>query len=152
MNKNLFMATVFTAVVTIFLCGCGSDEPAGTGTEAVSGQAESAGSSVGKIAVDLQSSIAELTEKAQQMNTDQLMQAAGKYKQAITEKYDQLKGVQAKLEDFSVTDLLSDEAKEVKSEVEEIKSSISNLKDRFKIYYDKLVEMKADVTGLKLPI
>ncbi|AQQ70375.1 hypothetical protein SMSP2_00723 [Limihaloglobus sulfuriphilus] len=152
MNKNLLMAAVFTAVISIFMCGCGSDEPTPAGPETASGQAQSAGSSAGKIAVDLQSSIAELTQKAQQMNTDQLMQTAQKYKQAVVEKYDELKGVQAKLEDFSVTDLLSDEAKQVKSEVEEIKSSISSLKDRFKIYYDRLVELKADVSELKLPV
>ena len=49
-----------------------------------------------------------------------------------------------------ITEALGEEAKSLKADLEELNSSLKALKERFDVYYNKLVELKADVSSLKL--
>ena len=49
-----------------------------------------------------------------------------------------------------IAEMLGDEAKGLKAEVDTLTKSVSALKERFQVYYDKLKEKGGDLSGLTL--
>jgi len=94
--------------------------------------------------------VSEVKTEAEKMSVDKLKSMATTYKDAIVEKQEEIKKLSEKLKDIPVTEMLGEEAKGIKSEVEALNKSISALKDRFNVYYDKLKEKGGDVSGLEL--
>jgi predicted nucleic acid-binding Zn-ribbon protein len=72
------------------------------------------------------------------------------YKEAIAAKNSDLEKLTAKLKEIPVTEMLGDEAKELKADIDNLNKSISALKERFEVYYQKLKEQGGDLSGLQV--
>jgi uncharacterized coiled-coil DUF342 family protein len=92
--------------------------------------------------------IADVQADAQKMDVAQLTAVATKYKDAIVAKKADVEKVMAKMKDIPLADAMGKEAGELKQEVDALSTSVKALKERFDIYYNKLVEKGADVSGL----
>jgi hypothetical protein len=93
--------------------------------------------------------IPEVKAEAQEMDASQLRDIAMSYKQAIESKLADLEPIKAKLKEIPLTEMLGDEAKGIKTEIEGLMGSVDALKQRFGVYYDQLKEMKGDLSGLE---
>jgi len=94
--------------------------------------------------------ISEVKAEAEKMDTDGLRAMATVYQKAITAKNSEVEKLTAKLKDIPVTEMLSDEAKELKTDIDDLNKSISALKERFEVYYQKLKEQGGDLSGLQV--
>ncbi len=92
----------------------------------------------------------EVKAEAAKMDVSALRDMAMSYKEAIVSKKGAIEAVQAKLKDIPLQEMLGEEAKNLKSEVDAISKSVKALTERFKVYFDKLKEMKGDLSGLEL--
>jgi len=94
--------------------------------------------------------IGEVKAEAEKMDAAKLRKMALAYKDAITDKKAGVEEVAAKLKEIPVTRMLGAGAKELKAEVDQLNKSVSALKERFKIYYDRLKEKGGDTSGLQI--
>ena len=94
--------------------------------------------------------ISEVKAEAEKMDTDGLRAMAMVYQKAIAAKNSEVEKLTAKLKDIPATELLGDEAKELKANIENINQSISALKERFEVYYQKLKDKGGDLSGLQV--
>jgi len=94
--------------------------------------------------------VSEVKAEAEEMNVAKLRSMAMKYKDAIMAKKGEVEKLAGKLKDIPVTKMLSDEAKELKSDIEALNKSASALKERFQVYYEKLKEKGGNLAGLEL--
>jgi len=92
--------------------------------------------------------LSEAKAEAEKMDTDRLRATAMAYKEAIAAKKGEIEKLTAKLKDIPVTEMLGDEAKELKADIENLNKSISALKERFEVYYQKLKAEGGDLSGL----
>ena len=100
---------------------------------------------------------AEAAKLFEAKNIDKLKSVALNLKEQIVDKTEELKPISDKISQIDITKLIGPEADKVKKELEtlkteagQIRETISSLKDRFQIYYDKLIELKADISDIKL--
>jgi len=70
------------------------------------------------------------------------------YKKAIVAKEGDVEKLAAQLKEIPVAEMLGEEAKGVKADMEKLQQSVSALQERFQIYYDTLKEKGGDVSGL----
>jgi uncharacterized lipoprotein YehR (DUF1307 family) len=94
--------------------------------------------------------LSEVKAEAEKMDLENLRSIAIKYKDAITAKKGDVEKLVSKLKDIPATEMLGDEAKELKAEIDNVNKSISALKERFEVYYNKLKEKGGDLSGLEL--
>ena len=94
--------------------------------------------------------LSEVRAEAEKMDTAQLKSRAMQYKNAILAKSGEVDKIAAELKKIPVTELLGNEAKELKSEIENLNKSVSALKSRFEVYYNKLKEKGGDLSGLEI--
>jgi predicted nucleic acid-binding Zn-ribbon protein len=94
--------------------------------------------------------ISEVKAEAEKMDTDGLRAMAMAYKEAIATKKGDLEKLTAKLKDIPVTEVLGEEAKSLKADMENLEKSVSALKERFEVYYQKLKEQSGDLSGLQV--
>ena len=88
--------------------------------------------------------------EAEKMNPDQLKSMAMIYKDALVAKKTDIEKVMAKLKETPMNELPSEDAKQLKQEVDNLNSSVKALKERFDIYYNKLREKGGDVSQLNI--
>ena len=103
-----------------------------------------------KSEVDETKPLSEVKAEAETMTVEQLKDTAMQYKKAIEAKQPEIDKLMEQLKAVPITEALGDEAKSLKTDVEQLNSSLKALKERFDVYYNKLVELKADVSNLKL--
>jgi chromosome segregation ATPase len=127
MKTNVSLVAVLLACTLLSFVGCGS-----------------------KSEVDETKPLAEVKAEAEKMTVEQLKDVAMKYKEAIEAKQPEIKKLMEQLSDIPITEKLGEEAKSLTADLEQLNSSLKSLRERFDIYYNKLVELKADVSGLKL--
>ena len=94
--------------------------------------------------------ISEVKAEAEKLDTDGLRAMAMVYQKAIAAKNGEVEKLTAKLKDIPVTEMMGDEAKELKADVDNLNTSISALKERFEVYYQKLKEQGGDLSGLQI--
>jgi len=94
--------------------------------------------------------ISEVKAEAEKMDVEKLRAMAMKYKDAIMAKKGEVEKFTGELKDIPLTEMLGEEAKQLKSEIEALNKSISALKERFQVYYDKLQEKEGDLSELEL--
>lgn len=94
--------------------------------------------------------LGEVKAEAETMNVGQLREAALSYKDAILSKQDELAKLAAELQEIPIANMLGQEAKSLKSDIEGLNASVSALKSRFDIYYNKLSEKGGDLSSLGL--
>ena len=94
--------------------------------------------------------ISEVKAEAEQMDIDELKAMAMKYKKAILAKEPEIKKLADQLKDIPIAKKLGTEGKEMRDEIGALYKSVSALKERFKIYYNKLKQKGGDLSGLQL--
>ena len=128
MKTNVsFIAIVLTVCAMLVFAGCGS-----------------------KSGADETKPLSEVKAEAEKMSVEQLKDIAMEYKKAIEAKQPEIDKLMEQIKAIPITEALGEEAKSLKADLEELNSSLKALKGRFDVYYNKLVELKADVSSLKL--
>jgi predicted small lipoprotein YifL len=94
--------------------------------------------------------MADVKAEAEKMNEAQLKATAKQYYDAVKAKMADVEKTMAKLKDIPPLELAGEEAKALQADIDALNKSISNLKARFQVYYDKLVEKGGDTSGLQL--
>jgi len=94
--------------------------------------------------------IEQVQKEVEKMDVDALRAKANKIKDAIADKQGDLEGIAKKLKEFSPTEMLGDDAKKVKAEMDDLTKAIKDLKAQLDVYISKLKEKGADVTGLDI--
>ena len=94
--------------------------------------------------------VSEVKAEAEKMSDADLQAAAKKYMAAITDKKGEVEKLTAKLKEIPIAQMMGDEAKEIKGDVDAVTKSLSALKERFQVYYDKLKEKGVDVPALEI--
>jgi alanyl-tRNA synthetase len=94
--------------------------------------------------------ISEIRAEAETMDAGQLRNIAVTYKEAIVAKTAEVEKITAKLKEIPVTELLGEQAKQLKANIDNMAKSIDALKARFDVYYAKLKEKSGDLSGLEL--
>jgi len=92
--------------------------------------------------------ISEVEAEAEKMSVDKLKSMAMEYKDAISAKKEEIEKVTGELKNIPIAEMLGDEAKELKAEIENLTKTASALNERFQIYYQKLKEKGGDLSGL----
>jgi uncharacterized coiled-coil DUF342 family protein len=104
----------------------------------------------GEVKADENKPIGEVKAEAEKMSVEKLKSMAMTYKEAITAKTGEVDGLTAKLKEIPLTQMLGDEAKGLKAEIDELSKSVSALKERFEVYYNKLKDKGGDLSGLNI--
>jgi molecular chaperone GrpE (heat shock protein) len=99
---------------------------------------------------DEEKPMSEVKAEAEKMNTNDLRAAAMKYKEAIVAKKGDLEKLTTKLKEIPMTEMLGEQAKGLKADIDNLNKSISALKERFNVYYEKLKEAAGDLSGLQI--
>jgi len=94
--------------------------------------------------------LSDVQADAQKMDVEQLKAMATKYKDAIVAKKADVEKVMAKLKAIPLTETMGKEAQSIQQEFDALSKSVNALKERFDIYYNKLTEKGADVSGLSI--
>ena len=94
--------------------------------------------------------VSEVKAEAEKMSAEKLRDMALAYKDAIEAKRGDVEKITAKLKEIPVTQMLGDEAKGLKADIDDLNKSVSALKKRFNVYYSKLKEKGGDLSGLKI--
>ena len=94
--------------------------------------------------------IGEVKAEAEKMSVEKLRSMAMTYKDAITAKKGEVEKLASKLKDIPLTQMLSDEAKGLKADIDGLNKSVSALKERFEVYYNKLKEKGGNLSGLEI--
>ena len=94
--------------------------------------------------------ISEVKTEAEKMDAGQLRDMAVTYKEAIVAKKSEVENIAAKLKEIPVTEMLGEQAKQLKANIDNLTKSVDALKERFDVYYTKLKEMSGDSSGLEI--
>jgi uncharacterized lipoprotein YajG len=92
--------------------------------------------------------LSEVEAEAEKMSVAKLKSMAMEYKDAISAKKEEIEKVTGELKNIPIAEMLGNEAKELKAEIENLNKSVSALNERFQIYYQKLKEKGGDLSGL----
>ncbi|MEM9160490.1 MAG: hypothetical protein AAGB46_15695 [Verrucomicrobiota bacterium] len=84
--------------------------------------------------------IAEVKSEAAEMDAASLEKAVASYQSAIESKQGDVDKLQAKLKEIPVKDMLGDDAKKLKAEIEPLTKSLKDLNERMKIYAAELAK------------
>lgn len=132
MTKRIILTSfVVLTVFAMLLSGCGKKGvPAGP--------------------VDENRPMAEVTAEAGLMNVDQLREMATKYLAAIQGKSAEVDVMMQKLRESSTGGSLTTDFTKIKDDITAITTSLASLQERFAVYYNKLIELKVDVSSLEM--
>lgn len=94
--------------------------------------------------------VSEAQAEAAKMNVEQLKQMATTYKTALASKQAEVDKLVAKLKEIPVTQMLGEQSKKLKDDIDNLTKSTSALKERFGIYYNALKEKGGNLAGLEV--
>ncbi len=94
--------------------------------------------------------LSEVKAEAQKMEADDLRESAMAYKDAILAKRNEISKLADDLKDVPLTEIVGDEAKDLKQEIETLTRSTQALKERFDIYFARLKDQNGDLAHLEL--
>ena len=94
--------------------------------------------------------VSEVKAEAEGMDAAALREMAMAYKEKIVAKKSEIEKIAAKLKEIPIANMLGEEAKGLKTDIDSLNTSISSLKKRFQIYYGKLKEKNGDLSGLNI--
>jgi len=100
--------------------------------------------------VDENKPVSKVEAEAEKTNVEQLREMALKYKEAIAAKKADIDEIVARLKKIPITDMVGEEARTLKSDIENLNKSVSALNKHFEIYYNKLKEKGGDLSELKI--
>ncbi len=91
--------------------------------------------------------ISEVQAEAAKMNVEQLRQMATTYKTALASKQVEVDKLAAKPKEIPVTQMLGEQSKKLKGDIDNLTKSTSALQERFGIYYNALKEKGGNLAG-----
>ena len=94
--------------------------------------------------------ISQVQAEASKMNINDLKAMAMTYKEAIEAKKADVEKIAAKLKEIPVTQMLGEQAKQLKADIDSLNKSVNALKERFQVYYDQLKAQSGDLSGLQI--
>jgi uncharacterized protein YlxW (UPF0749 family) len=94
--------------------------------------------------------ISEVKAEAEQMSVEKLRSMATSYREAIMSKKGEVEKLADKLKDIPLTELMGEEAKALKADIDALNKSLSSLQERFTVYYNALKDKGGDLSGLKI--
>lgn len=94
--------------------------------------------------------IGEVKTESDQMNANQLRDMAMAYQETIQSKMASINDLKDQLKKIPALELMGENAKQLKQDIDTVAQSIQALRDRFKIYYDRLKDKNGDLSGLNL--
>jgi hypothetical protein len=100
--------------------------------------------------VDENKPVSEVTAHAQTLDVSGLRDMAMQYKDAIMANKGEVEKLADKLKAMPATEMLGEEAKAIKNEMDDLTNSLTALQQRFQIYFDQLKSQDGDLTGLDL--
>ena len=92
----------------------------------------------GDSGVDENTPVEQVAAEAAQMGQAELQKMVDKYEGLIADKAAELDGLKAQLKELSVSELMGEKAKTLKTDLGNITSSIDNLKDQLAVYVKEL--------------
>ena len=148
----LLMAVLLLAII---VSGCdkdsgSSDNPTPDKTPAGDTKVDASPKKFPALGVDVSKPVAEIKDYIQKLNADQIKDTAAKYKEAIISKQDELGKLKDKIKEIPLTEMVTTEYKNLKSEIDELTKSTGALKERLDVYIAKLKEMGIDISEFKL--
>jgi len=84
--------------------------------------------------------VSDIIKEAQNMSVEQLKSMVSKYESAITAKKADIEKVAAKIKEIPLKDILGDEARKLKTDIESLNKSIKDLTERMNVYIKQLSE------------
>jgi hypothetical protein len=94
--------------------------------------------------------ISEVKAEADKMSVPDLQAWAKTYRDAIVAKKAEVEKVAARVKEIPLAEMLGEEAKNLKAELEDLQNSVAALTERFQVYYDKLKEKGGNTSGLDI--
>lgn len=88
--------------------------------------------------VDSNKTVAQITQEVQNMDLSQIQSKIDQYKKAIEAKSAELEPLMAELKKIPVTEMLGEDAKKIKADMEEVKNAVSTLKQKLDVYVKAL--------------
>jgi len=99
---------------------------------------------------DENKSISEVKAETEQMSVEKLRSMAMNYKEALMAKKGEVEKLASQLKDIPLTELMGEEAKGLKADIDALNKSMSALQERFSVYYEALKEKGGDLSGLEI--
>ena len=100
--------------------------------------------------VDENKPMSEVRAEAQGMSAADLQKQAEAYKAAIEAKTPEIEELQAKVKEIPLAEILGDEAKTLKADIDKLTGSIKALKERMAVYVEELRKQDGDVSGFEM--
>ena len=100
--------------------------------------------------VDENKPLSEVRAEAQGMSAGGLQKRAEAYKAAIEAKLPEIEALQAKAKEIPLTEILGDEAKAFRADIDKLNGSIKALKERMAVYVEALEKQDVDVSGFEM--
>lgn len=99
---------------------------------------------------DANKPVDQIQKEVQSMSKADLEKEAKAYVDAIMAKKADAEKVAEKIKSLSPTEMFSDKAKSIKTELSEVQSQLSALTERYQIYARKYQEVGGDMSAIKL--
>lgn len=90
--------------------------------------------------VDEEKSVEQVTAEAADMSRAKLQKMVDQYESAVAEKQADVEALNAQLKELSISDLMGEKAKTLKSELGDLTTSLNTLKDHLSVYAKQLKE------------
>ena len=94
--------------------------------------------------------LAEVQAEAKNMSVDELRDMAEAYKEAIADLMPDMETLAAKFKEISPTQLMGEDAKAIRSDMQQLSEAVKSLTERFNLYVAELKQQNVDVSDLKL--
>jgi hypothetical protein len=88
--------------------------------------------------IDENKPIDQVAAEAAEMSKEKLQGVVAEYEGLISEKAEQLKGLEAQIKDLSISELMGEKAKTIKEDTKTLSTSLSKLKDQMEVYAKQL--------------
>ena len=89
--------------------------------------------------------VTEVQAEAEKMDAKQLQAMVDSYTEALNAKKSDVEKIIAKLKKVPLTEMVGEDAKNMKTDIDSVNKTIAALNERMKIYSDKLVEKSAAI-------
>ena len=84
------------------------------------------------------------------MSVDDLWDTAEAYIESIEDLRPEMEALAAKLKEISLPQLVGEDAKAIKGDMEQLSASMKSLTERFNVYLSEIKKQNVDVSGLNL--
>ncbi|MCK4887303.1 MAG: hypothetical protein KAS96_07935 [Planctomycetes bacterium] len=100
--------------------------------------------SCGKKKADPNKPVTEVKAEAEKMDAKQLQGMVDSYTEALDAKKTDVEKIMAKLKKVPIAEMVGEDAKELRAEIDAVNKSLAALSERMKIYADKLKEKSVE--------